>query len=247
MQKMIRRKTFGQSLFTGIASAALSVAALVVVNSAAVSAKGASTENRDVAAFDAVVLKSSADVFVKVGPGQSVKVVADSDVIDRLRTDVRDGALVVSMKKGTYRNIKKLEVHVTVPSLHRADLKGSGDITVSDAKADVFSAKLNGSGDMEIDDGKIGSLSLSLKGSGDMEVSGTCEGVAVQLLGSGDIEADDMKCATADVELKGSGDISVYASKSARLTVQGSGDIRLKGHPESVTSQVRGSGDIYQD
>lgn len=221
------------------------VAALALGTGLAAQAKDTSEETRDVGAFDEVQLNGSMDVEVKVGGEQSVRIVADSDIIDHIETEVRSGTLRIGLERGnSYRNIKKMIVYVTVPSLKGAALHGSGDMLVDDASADDFEIDLHGSGDMVFNDAKFGELEIELQGSGDIEIDGTCESVDIELQGSGDIEADDMACKSATVSLHGSGDVSVSASEAADVSVHGSGDVVIHGSPDKVRSKVRGSGDI---
>ncbi|NVJ70623.1 MAG: DUF2807 domain-containing protein [Alphaproteobacteria bacterium] len=220
------------------------VAAVAAGMGLAVQAADVSEETRDVGSFDEVYLKGSMDVEVRVGKEQSVRVVADSDIIHHLETEVRGGELHIGLERGNYRNIKKMVVYVTVPSLKAAGIYGSGDMLVEDADADEFEIDLRGSGDAVFKDAKFGNIEMNLQGSGDIEVDGTCNTVDIELRGSGDIDADDMVCKNANVELRGSGDIEVHATDAADISVHGSGDVVVSGSPDQLRSRVRGSGDI---
>jgi len=227
------------------------VASIAVLTAAtAVNAKDTSEEMRDVGAFTKVSLQGSMDVEVKVGDEQSVKVIADSDIIQYLRTRVRGGELEIDLKhdnghRNIFRHIKKMQVIITVPSLEGAEVHGSGDMLVENAVADNFDIEVHGSGDAVFENAKVKTLDVELQGSGDIEMDGTCDTVHIELRGSGDIKATDMECKAADVQLQGSGDVNVFASDSADVTVRGSGDIRVSGKPDKISSRVRGSGDIH--
>jgi len=209
-----------------------------------------SEEMRDVGAFSRVKLEGQMDVEVKVGPAQSVKVVADSDIIEYLRTRVRGSELEIDFKnhkdkRRLFSRIKKMQVIITVPTLESAEVHGSGDIFVEDVKTDRFDLKVHGSGDAVVENAVVQALRIDLHGSGDIEIDGSCDGVRVDLQGSGDVEARKMQCKEANVALHGSGDIGVYASMAADVAVHGSGDIVVAGKPDQMRSKVRGSGDIH--
>lgn len=227
------------------------VASIAVLSTAiAANAKDTSEEMRDVDAFTKVSLQGSMDVEVKVGSKQSVKVIADSDIIGHLRTRVRGGELEIDLNNDggshkLFRRIKKMQVFITVPSLEAAEVHGSGDMLVENAVADKFEIELHGSGDAVLENAKLERLDVELQGSGDIKMQGTCDNVRVELKGSGDVRATDMKCKAADVQVQGSGDVDVFASASANVTVHGSGDIRVAGKPDKLSSRVRGSGDIH--
>lgn len=222
-----------------------SVAVLAVATAAM--AGDVSEEMRDVDAFTKVSLQGSMDVEIKVGSKQSVKVIADSRIIEHIRTRVHNGELEIDLrekKHSFFRNIKRMQIIITVPSLDGAELHGSGDMIIEGAEADKFELELRGSGDAIMEDAKIGAMAVELQGSGDIEIDGTCDDIRIELRGSGDIKARKMKCKTAEADLRGSGDISVHASEEADVTIRGSGDISVTGRPDKMSQKVRGSGDI---
>jgi hypothetical protein len=222
---------------------AVSAAAIALAASSAFA--DTAEETRDVKAFTRVALQGSMDVEVKVGPKQSVRVVADDDVIEDLRTRVKGDTLKIYLEDRHYRRIEKLEVYITVPTLEGVGVHGSGDMYVEDAKADEFDVDVHGSGDAVVMNTETGQLNIDLHGSGDIKIDGTCSDVDVEVHGSGDVKASKMKCANADVSINGSGDVDVFADKSAKLSVHGSGDIKISGAPDKINTSVRGSGDIH--
>ena len=220
------------------------VAAMALGLGMSVQAVDTSEEMRDTSSFDAIRLNGSMDIKISVGGKQSVKVIADSDIIEHIETEVRGDTLHVGLENGHYGRIKVMRVEITVPSLTAAGLYGSGDLTVTGAKADHFEMDLRGSGDAYFSKADFAELNINLKGSGDIEMKGACGAVSIELQGSGDIENGDLECRTADVSLRGSGDIEFFASEAADVEIHGSGDIVVRGEPAKINSRVRGSGDI---
>ncbi len=207
--------------------------------------KDTSEEMRDVGNFTSISLNGSMDVSVSVGKETSVKVIADSDIIDYLETEVKNDRLVIDLEDNrSYRNIRKMQVIVTTPTLESARLSGSGDMDIDNVDADSFEFELRGSGDANLTDFDVEKLELSLAGSGDIEGNGSCKDLDISLRGSGDISGKKMKCDTADVSLRGSGDIEFFAEKSAEVNVRGSGDVDVYGNPDKLKSNVNGSGDV---
>lgn len=220
------------------------VAALLCGTSFGAQARDTAEQMRDVPSFKEVRLNGSMDVEITVGGSQSVKVIADDNIIDNIETDVRGDELRIGLENGHYSHIKVMRVVITMPEITGADIHGSGDMTVKGAKADRFELELQGSGDATFSGAKFGDLEIELQGSGDIELDGTCMSIDIELQGSGDVDAGDMECETAKVSLRGSGDVEVFASKSADVGVHGSGDIVVRGEPGKLNSRVRGSGDI---
>lgn len=225
-------------------SAAVSAIAVTLASTATFAA-GTAEETRDVRDFKRVQLSGSMDVEVKVGPSKSVRVVADDDVIDDLKTVVKGDTLKIYLKDGHRGYIDKMEVYVTVPSLEGVGVHGSGDMLVEDPTAEEFEVDVHGSGDATVINTKTESLSIDVHGSGDVRIDGTCDDVDVEVHGSGDVRASKMKCQDAKVAVQGSGDVAVFAEKSANVRVHGSGDVSVSGTPEKINSSVHGSGDIH--
>jgi hypothetical protein len=224
--------------------AGLTIAAMLAGAATGALADDTAEETRDVSSFNEVFVKGSMDVEIKVGGERSVRVVADSDIIDNVETEVRGDELHIGLERGHYGNINKMIVYITVPSLEGAGVHGSGDLYVENAKADEFELELHGSGDAVFKDAVIGEMDIQLQGSGDIEMDGSCDTIEVELQGSGDVDAGDFVCKAADVLLQGSGDVHVHATEEAEIKVHGSGDVVVSGEPGKVRSKVRGSGDI---
>lgn len=229
-------------------SALATVAVLGAATMAIADNDDVTEQMRDVDAFTEVSLQGSMDVEVRVGPEQSVKVIADADIIEYLETRVRGDELRIDLDcdgARACRRINKLKILITVPKLVAAEVHGSGDLYVEDVKADQFDLEVHGSGDAVVNDATLGRLDIDLQGSGDIKIEGSCDEVQVELQGSGDVEAGDMVCKDAEVSLHGSGDVEIHASASADVSVRGSGDIVVRGQPDKLSSSVRGSGDIH--
>ncbi|WP_417466095.1 head GIN domain-containing protein [Kordiimonas sp.] len=220
------------------------VAALLCGTSFAAQARSTAEQVRDVPSFKEVSLHGSMDVEIAVGSSQSVKVIADDDIIDNIETEVRGDELRIGLERGHYSNIKVMRVVITMPEMTGANIHGSGDMIVKDVKADRFDLELQGSGDATFSDATFGDIEIELHGSGDIELDGTCTSIDIELQGSGDVDAGKLKCTGAKVSLRGSGDVEVYANESADVGVHGSGDIVVRGEPDKLNSRVRGSGDI---
>ena len=87
-------------------------------------------QTRILPSFTSLDLTGSSTVNVHVGRPQSVVVHADDNLIELVKTDVRDGQLVIA-ENGHFSSTRSLVVEVTVPRLSRATLSGSGMVDVA--------------------------------------------------------------------------------------------------------------------
>lgn len=208
-------------------------------------AGGAEEQTRDVSSFNEVSLHGSMDVDIQVGKKQSVRVVADDKVIDDLETEVRGDRLHIKLKEGRrYRNIKKMNVYITVPELEAGYIHGSGDMIIKGDIEGDFEFSVHGSGNGNIEQVKAEDLELSIHGSGNIQLNGSCGDLEASVHGSGDVFGRKLECEHVDVDIHGSGDVAIQAKKTLNASIYGSGDVDVYGEPDKVRTRVRGSGDI---
>ncbi|MCC6722866.1 MAG: DUF2807 domain-containing protein [Saprospiraceae bacterium] len=201
------------------------------------------TKNLDISSFDEIKLNIAADVFVKQGSSQSVKIEAQQNIIDNLKRDVTDGAWKIGFDKNV-KNHEPIKIWITVPNIKALGVSGSGSI-VSESKFSNLgdlSVAVSGSGDIKFNsDSK--NLNAAISGSGNIELAGTTGESTFAISGSGNIKAFDLDSGACNVKISGSGDSSVNASRSLEVAIAGSGDVYYKGQP-SVRSKISGSGKV---
>ena len=229
--------------------AAVSCAAIMAgMGVVSATADDASEQMRSLDTFTSIRNKGSFEVYVTVGDEQSVKVTADSDIIEHVETEVRGDTLHIQLEdRGNwrgYRNIEVLRLDIVVQSLEAVRVDGSGDFEVRGLSSGDFRANVNGSGDIDLIDAKADRLSIDIKGSGDVEVSGECNTLDIEIKGSGDVSGRRMSCNDGDIGIMGSGDVSATLKESVDVGIMGSGDVTVWGKPAKVKSRSMGSGDV---
>jgi Putative auto-transporter adhesin, head GIN domain len=125
-----------------------------------------------------------------------------------------------------WRHSQPLQVDLSGPALQEATLNGSGSIELQDLDQEHLSVRIRGSGTAS-GNGKVQSLRLEIMGSGSARLAQLAE-------------------ANADVSIDGSGDADVAPTGEARVTIAGSGDVRLHAHPAQLSTHVYGSGRISE-
>ncbi len=201
------------------------------------------TENRSANDFKDVSSSGPMDIVLTQGPGYSVQVKGDENLLPYITTDVEGNTLKIKIKQGYNLQPKKnLEVHITAPEFHDISLGGSGNITSDNTLTgkDKMNFDVSGSGniDVKIDAPAVESHS---SGSGDLSFSGKATEAEMSIAGSGDIHCFGLTTEHTIININGSGNADVYATKQLDIKVNGSGDVRYKGGA-SVDSHINGSG-----
>jgi putative autotransporter adhesin-like protein len=182
-------------------------------------------QTRTVADFARIENPSSVDLRVTVGEPQRLRVRAGENVIDDVRTEVRDATLLLDFDHSGFGG-DDVVVEASVPKLTAIEASGSGDIDADGIDADAFELRSDGSADIALA-GTVGRLTLELDGSGDADL----EHLAAQ---------------AARVDVSGSGDAEVRAVERLDVDVDGSGDVRYHGDP-ALTQYVDGSGELQRE
>ncbi|VAW27964.1 hypothetical protein MNBD_BACTEROID07-725 [hydrothermal vent metagenome] len=182
-------------------------------------------QTRALKGFSAISSTGSVDVFVKQGDAYSVVVRADGNLLNYVKTEVRNNTLFISVTRNIWR-AKTLEVHITMKTLQKVVMSGSGDF-YSNAP---FSAQ---------------NLQFVLSGSGDVKAALAAKNVQIKVRGSGDIEVNGIR-GNLGIDVKGSGDVeaSGLQLETCFLNMLGSGDVKLKGRADRLTARALGSGDL---
>ena len=206
------------------------------------------TIERSVGEYDAIALSGWFDVELVAGKEGEIKLKGESNLLEYIKTEVRNGKLVIKVEKGY--NLKPSSwddgIRITVPvkSVNSIALSGSGDIVgKTTIKTNDFRTAMSGSGDITLDI-EANSIDSSMSGSGDITLSGSTTDFDATISGSGDIKAYGLEADNVNATVSGSADIKVTANKMLKARVSGSGDIRYRGNPEKVDTKASGSGDI---
>ncbi|MFS4467704.1 head GIN domain-containing protein [Maribacter sp. 2210JD10-5] len=206
------------------------------------------TIERSTPDYDAIAVSGWFDVDLVDGNEGELTLEGESNLLEYIKTEVKDGKLIIKTEKGI--NLKPSNwnsgIRITVPveSVDAISLSGSGDIVGKTIiKTNSLKTVMSGSGDitLKLDAEKV---DASMSGSGDITLSGNTTHFEATISGSGDIKAFDLDADNVDATVSGSADIKVTANKMLKARVSGSGDITYKGNPEKVDTKTSGSGDI---
>lgn len=202
------------------------------------------TQTLDIASFNGVGLGIDAEVYVRQGSTQSVKIEAQQNIIDNIKRKVMDGVWMISFDKNV-RQHEGIKIWITTTEdFRKIAVSGSGSV-IGEGKfsnLDKMAVIVSGSGDITFDsDSK--SLYAAISGSGDINLKGATGDCEMKITGSGDISAFDLVAQNCSVNITGSGDSSVNVREKLDVAIVGSGDVVYKGTP-NVRSKITGSGDV---
>lgn len=181
------------------------------------------SEFREVNAFTKINSEGTFIVNISQGPTQSLEIIADDNIISRVKTQVSGDQLNLYLDDGNYKNTY-LEANITIPDLKGLRNEGTGDITVFELQS-------------------AGTLDIENIGTATIMIAGYTDNLNISNQGSGTINCAEFMTANTLVNIEGSGDCEVHCTESLNVTIEGSGSVYYKGSP-TITDNISGSGRV---
>ena len=205
-------------------------------------------DERRVSGFNQVDFSTLGELTITQGDGESLTIEAESNVVRRISTTVRDGTLSIEMRSsfpwvGGVVPTKPIRYDLTVRELTALDLSGLGSIYAGAVTTDRLLLNLSGGGKVKIRSLTADSLEVDLSGLGECELSGKVRRQELVLSGGGEYDAADLASERAEVKMSGLGSAVVWATETLDIELSGGGRVEYYGEP-SVTQDVSGIGKI---
>ena len=205
------------------------------------------TKTIGVPSFEGISYDLSDDLIIKQGEKNGVKLTGDSNILEHVELEVREGVLYIDLVSGSYVNIS-MKVEVTLERLNLVENTGSGNVSIESGSYSNGNLTLitDGSGDIRVEpQGELQEINLKVEGSGDITFDGATSSsrVNVNIDGSGDISGYSLTANSCNVFTDGSGDVHVHVLESLVGTIEGNGNIYYKGTPQ-IQIIYEGSGEL---
>ncbi|MBB5436406.1 hypothetical protein HDC92_000070 [Pedobacter sp. AK017] len=186
------------------------------------------TEERNPGDFNGISTSGSNSVYITYGTEFKVVLKGSNNLIPYFKTSVTGNTLYLGYEKASVQH-DDVEVFVTLPSIRKVSISGSGKTL------------LQGSFPRAID------FKLSISGSGNATVQDAFDSdeVLVQISGSGKADLQQINARKAQIDISGSGDAKLKVEEKLKARISGSGKIYYTGNPD-VDADVSGSGKVIK-
>jgi hypothetical protein len=204
------------------------------------------TETREVSNFRAIEIEYPAQVLVKQGSEESLKIEAEDNLLPNLKTQVRNGTLEIFYKREEGKHVnptKTPRITIVVKDLADVGFTSAGELTIEKLKTDNLDVSLSGAGNLELDEVQVKGLQVSLSGAGSLTASGTADDLDLSISGFGDFDGADLHGKVARVNISGAGSATVWVDEDLMAGISGAGSISYYGSA-SVTKQISGVGGV---
>jgi len=199
------------------------------------------TESRKVGEFTSVHAGGGLTVEVRKG-APSLTIETDKNLLEYMRSEVKDGVLTVNTKPNTsIRASKKVKVTITAPSLTGLSASGGVDINVDVPM--IKNARIDASGGVQMRVSTIDadSLDLDVSGGVDMTLVGRVNAIKGEFSGGVQLRAEKLAAKTMTVDASGGCDLEVAVAESIQGDLSGGVDLDVHGSPKVSVSKSVGA------
>ncbi len=180
-------------------------------------------EKRELKSFNAIDTSGAYEINITCQKPASFEIEADDNILPLIKTEVRDGVLVVSNDQ-QYHSSKSPILRISLPELSSVSSHGAGDVNIADA---------NGS-----------DLVLKSTGAANIDATGKAKSLTISSTGAGNIDTSKLTAEKAKVDATGAANVDVYASEQLDVSVSGVGSVTYSGNPKVVNKSVSGIGSV---
>lgn len=205
------------------------------------------TETRNLSNYHAVKVSAGIDLYLKMGDTEEVKVVAEDDIIDDLKTEVENGTLKIYMKKSNWNwggFSKTRKVYVTVKELDEIHASSGSDVKSENTlKGESLDVKASSGSDVSLDV-VYKNFSLDTSSGSDAKVSGKTKTFEAEASSGSDINAKELESVICKVKVSSGSDASVNVSDELYARASSGADVYYYGNPQVKDIDESSGGDV---
>lgn len=200
-------------------------------------------QTRAVGDFSGIKANGTFDILISQSDANTIKIDADENEQSQIKTEVKDGILIISGKGSTE---KDRPIRIGVKSLTSLIVSGASDVkTENELTCDKLFIESSGAGDVHLNI-KASEIKTQISGAGDVILKGTAQLLDANVSGAGDLKASNLQVDKAIVKVSGAGDGKVNVKQSLDADVSGAGDVIYKGKPVDRNINISGAGSVRE-
>jgi hypothetical protein len=182
-------------------------------------------QERPAGAFSGVFLAAGLQGDITVGATHSVKIRGDSNLLDFIRLELRDGILTSDLDQGlSLLPSEPIVVTVVTPTL--TELQALNGTRMSASGIDTES------------------LTLRVAGRSTVSVSGAARKLTLVAVRNGEVQAGDLAVEVAEIEVSDSSRARLHVTQQISGTATGGSDVTVLGNPPQSDISTSGGGQV---
>ena len=182
-------------------------------------------------------------VYVTQADEFKIKVEADENIIDLIRTDIKNGKLRIHSSENIGRATKNIYVSLpkvtTLRSSSGAHLTSKNTIKSNELEIDASSGAI-----LEIEV-VVNEIDIDASSGANLNISGVADEAMIDVSSGGNINARNLETQTCDADASSGGNVKVQVSKSLMADASSGGNISYSGDP-TVEKKKSVSGSVHK-
>ncbi|MFZ6818254.1 head GIN domain-containing protein [Undibacterium sp. Ji22W] len=201
-------------------------------------------QDRPAKDFRAIQISVPGKVELKQGTQEGVQIETDDNIQALLEVVVEGNTLKIrSKEKNVYPKTRNLVVVVNFKNLDDFALESSGSVKSDRIVSTDLKLRIGGSGEMEVTDLKAETLKVAIGGSGNFTARGSVPQISGSIGGSGELDLSRLAAKDVRISIGGSGSVQTWVSDNLNVSIGGSGNVSYYGDPR-VNKSIGGSGSV---
>lgn len=198
--------------------------------------KQITTQDRKVSNIKGIDVSGGFIVELTQGSNEGVRLEADENLIDNIKTEVRNGVLHIYNDK-SISTIKSMKAYVTLKNLESIDISGGVKVIGNSTfKSSALKVEMSGGSNVKLTiDAK--QLRANLSGASKIELLGKADEMRMEMSGASKVDASVLEAREVEVHASGASSAKVYAKENLEINASGASAVHYKGSP-SITSNV---------
>lgn len=175
-------------------------------------------------------------VEVTQGSNEGVRIEAEENLLDNIKTEVRNGVLHIYNDRSV-NSSKGMKAFVTLKDLESINISGGAKIIgTSSFKSPMLKLDMSGGSNVKLNI-VTEQVKGSLSGASKLVLQGKSPEVNMQLSGASKVEASELEAHQVRIQASGASSVKVYAQKELEINASGASSVYYKGSP-TITSDV---------
>lgn len=196
--------------------------------------------------FTSVVASNGLDVILIQGPTSEIKVAADANLHEHIKTEIKDGELKI-FTDVNLRNTEAKKVYVQLPKLN--SLESSSGASVSSKNIfESSSMDISSSSGSEIDI-KVNATTVNCQSSSgsELRVSGKADRLETKSSSGSSIDASNLNVANAFADSSSGSSIEVNATETLTAEASSGSSITYENEPKTLHKKASSGGSISKE
>ena len=205
------------------------------------------TETRNVSNFKGVDVSAGIYLYITMGETESVKIVADDDIIEKIITEVKDGVLHIYVKQNGWFNWSGNETrkaYVTIKELNRIEASSGSDVNSENTlKGEELKINVSSGAEVEVDV-YYKNLDVNTSSGSDAKLSGKVKNLRASASSGSDINAKELESVTCKASASSGSDVTVSVSEELNASASSGSDVNYYGNPSVKEIDESSGGDV---